>query len=418
MALEGIPPLPIGMPIVDPKTGAASREFAQWWQQLFGNTQTLEDEKVAKGNVADSGLTMATDRLLGRDTAGTGAIEELTLSQALDFIGSAAQGDILYRGAANWERLGAGTSGEFLQTLGAGADPQWAAASGGGGIFAGAQVVKSADQTAANFTAATALSWDSEVYDTSGFHDNAVNNTRLTIPAGVSKVRLTANITLANVTAGVWVNAFIQKNGAGFQGRARVNYDAAFTTPSINLTTSVVDVVAGDYFEVILQVETDTSIDVIAATSDFSIEVVSTSFAGAQVVKAADQTAANYTAITAIAWDSEVYDTSSFHDNAVNNTRITIPAGVSKVRLTANITLASVTTGVWVVASILKNGVVFQGRPRVGYDAPFTTPSLNLMTSIVDVVAGDYFEVFLLVETDTSITVTASASDFSVEVVA
>lgn len=74
----------------------------------------------------------ATSRILGRRTAGAGSVEECTLTQVLDFVGSAAQGDILYRGASSWSRLGAGTSGHFLKTNGAAADPSWAAASGGG----------------------------------------------------------------------------------------------------------------------------------------------------------------------------------------------------------------------------------------------------------------------------------------------
>jgi hypothetical protein len=52
-------------------------------------------------------------------------MEELTLSELLDFIGSAAQGDILYRGASSWARLAAGTSGQFLKTTGAGSNPAW-----------------------------------------------------------------------------------------------------------------------------------------------------------------------------------------------------------------------------------------------------------------------------------------------------
>lgn len=59
-------------------------------------------------------------------------IKDGTLTDVLDLVGSAAQGDILYRGASGWSRLGAGTSGLYLQTQGAGANPQWAAASGGG----------------------------------------------------------------------------------------------------------------------------------------------------------------------------------------------------------------------------------------------------------------------------------------------
>lgn len=78
-------------------------------------------------SIAGNGHTMSTSRLLGRTTAATGAIEELTLTQALDLIGSAAQGDILYRDGSAWARLGAGTSGQFLKTLGASANPAWAA---------------------------------------------------------------------------------------------------------------------------------------------------------------------------------------------------------------------------------------------------------------------------------------------------
>lgn len=68
----------------------------------------------------------ATSRILGRRTAAAGDTEECTLSQILDFIGGAAQGDILYRGASSWARLGAGTNLQFLQTPGAGGNPLWA----------------------------------------------------------------------------------------------------------------------------------------------------------------------------------------------------------------------------------------------------------------------------------------------------
>lgn len=41
-------------------------------------------------------------------------------------MGSDAQGDILIRGVTSYQRLAAGTSGQFLKTLGAGANPLWA----------------------------------------------------------------------------------------------------------------------------------------------------------------------------------------------------------------------------------------------------------------------------------------------------
>jgi hypothetical protein len=68
----------------------------------------------------------ATQRVLGRNTAGAGAGEEVSLTQLLDWIGSAAQGDILYRGSSAWARLAAGTDRQMFQTRGSGANPAWA----------------------------------------------------------------------------------------------------------------------------------------------------------------------------------------------------------------------------------------------------------------------------------------------------
>lgn len=50
---------------------------------------------------------------------------------------TAAQGDILYRNASGWVNLGPGTSGQFLQTQGAAANPQWATPSGSGNVSDG-----------------------------------------------------------------------------------------------------------------------------------------------------------------------------------------------------------------------------------------------------------------------------------------
>jgi hypothetical protein len=91
-------------------------------------------DTVATANLDNDAVTYAklqnvsaTSRIIGRKTAAAGDAEECTLSEVLDFIGSAAQGDILYRGASGWSRLGAGTAGQTLTTGGAGANPSWAA---------------------------------------------------------------------------------------------------------------------------------------------------------------------------------------------------------------------------------------------------------------------------------------------------
>ena len=57
----------------------------------------------------------------------------ITASTILDSIGS-TRGTVLYRGASGWSVLSPGTSGNFLKTNGAGADPTWAAPSGSGTV--------------------------------------------------------------------------------------------------------------------------------------------------------------------------------------------------------------------------------------------------------------------------------------------
>ena len=96
---------------------------------------TLGFGTVATAGIADAAITYpkiqdvsATQRVLGRNTTGAGDVEEVTWAQFMNWLASSAQGDILYRGASDWTRLAAGTSGQYLQTLGAGANPQWTAA--------------------------------------------------------------------------------------------------------------------------------------------------------------------------------------------------------------------------------------------------------------------------------------------------
>lgn len=86
-------------------------------------------------SAAGSLTVSTTSRILGRASAGAGAAEELTLSQVLDFIGSAAQGDILYRDATGWARLPANTAGKLLTTNGVAANPSWATTSSLSGVM-------------------------------------------------------------------------------------------------------------------------------------------------------------------------------------------------------------------------------------------------------------------------------------------
>lgn len=74
-------------------------------------------------------------RLYAKDSAGTVYTLTTTSSAILDAIGS-TRGMILYRGASGWSVLATGTSGQVLQTGGAGADPSWASVAGTGDVTA------------------------------------------------------------------------------------------------------------------------------------------------------------------------------------------------------------------------------------------------------------------------------------------
>lgn len=142
-------------------------------------------------------------------------------------------------------------------------------------------VKKSADLTG-DFTtgAGVIIAWDSEIYDDAGWHDNVTNNTRLTVPSGVDRVRYNLNVamgaTLAdNAAAALTVlrNGLSTYDGMAWQTAVHL-LEQASTAVRFSLASGPVPVVAGDYFEARLTVLGDASITIESTRTTFAIESV------------------------------------------------------------------------------------------------------------------------------------------------
>lgn len=169
-----------------------------------GTTWTMDNDTVTYAKMQN---VSAASRILGRKTASAGDAEEMTLSEALDFVGSATKGDILVRDTSSWVRLAAGTSGYVLKANGAGALPSYAPVSGGGGVFSTPSLLivqKTTNQGTANGTWTT-ISWDTTAVqdDLGAFSSGAP--TQITVPSGITKMRA--------LVYGVWVS-----NSSGLRG--------------------------------------------------------------------------------------------------------------------------------------------------------------------------------------------------------
>jgi hypothetical protein len=276
------------------------------------------------------------------------------------------------------------------------------------------------DLTAQDYTGAGTILYAGEEYDTDNIHDTGSNTDLLTVPVGYTMVRTTAEIFMSSVSSGNYLLAAIQKNAGFAHGIAQHTMEFNLDNDAgISLTSAPMIVTAGDTFRLLVLMETDNSVTVQNGANFFGMEIIdAASFSGALVHKSADQTTADYTAGAQIAWNAEEYDIGGWHDTVTDNSRLTVPSGVSRVRLYGNVLLDAISASNTISAFFIKNG----GGARYSGEASMkteisaaTTHRLNIASPVLEVSPGDWFEFRLQVETDTSITVTALGSFFAIE---
>ncbi len=166
------------------------------------------------------------------------------------------------------------------------------------------------------------------------------------------------------------------------------------TDPDSLLRTNLADVSAGQGASLIgVQ---DSAGNFTATTIEAVLAEISTIISSigrwAKVYNSTSQTIANATS-TAISFDSEFFDTDSIHDVSTNNSRLTVPAGITKVNVRSYMYFDSNTTGFREIG-IFKNGAT-AGNYLVADRRSASNSGADLFsveTGIISVVAGDYFE--------------------------
>ena len=145
------------------------------------------------------------------------------------------------------------------------------------GGWQGALVTLTADETLVTGNGEI-LDWEAEIYDYGGWHDNSTNPSRLTVPAGVSRVKVSASVQFAAHATGQR-RIYLRKDTAFWGGSGGFNElqpvangtDVHFITGH----SATMEVVAGNYFEIWAWQNRGGDLDVLSAYSWFAIEKVS-----------------------------------------------------------------------------------------------------------------------------------------------
>jgi hypothetical protein len=242
---------------------ASSRTLGEIEGQIDAAEGFAEDAAASAGAAAGAAVEAglhAVNAEAGAEAAADSADDAATSLAAAGLPDPAVAGTYLRRDVGN-TAYEARTPDEVRADIGAAS-----------GAFQGALVRKTSNQTIPHNTT-TVLSWDAEEYDTDNIHDNATNNTRLTVPSGATHVRVNLGVIFASNNVGERFISVI-KNGGAFNGRAASRKLAASFSHT-NVSTPVLEVTDGDYFEATVIQTSGADLDVLTAAEVwFAVEIV------------------------------------------------------------------------------------------------------------------------------------------------
>lgn len=285
------------------------------------------------------------------------------------------------------------------------------------------------------------IDWDQATYDTghngTDFAEFVTNPNRITIPSGVTKVRLKGHLATNGVFSGTtdpYIALFISKSGSSsYAGRAAleipVSEDATGDDVDVMFSTAVLEVAAGDWFDV--QITSNDTSFTVNTNSWFAVEVVETTEVltfpgvtverpqiGALVNKTDSAQSISATTTTKVTFNNTVYDTgfrgTALFDNA--NDQFLIPAGVKKVRLMGGVNL-SATSDDNLSISFRKNGSNFPGSSVMNVPHTGGTDFLSTASPTIEVAEGDTLELAVFADTGLDVQASADSTVFAIEIV-
>lgn len=239
----------------------------------------------------------------------------------------------------------------------------------------------------------TAIDCDASRWDTDGYY-NAAAPTRLTIPNNLDGLYYLWTNAHTNYTfASPWNSVQgvgLRLNGSTFLARRLTDWNVA--TPQYCSTLYQLN--AGDYIEACVYVaQASTAFAYPNYSVEFAVQRLEeqTAHHGARVKRNTNYAVPRNT-WTPIPFDGEVYDTDAFHDNASNNTRLTIPAGLDGVYVIG---------GSWgfenQANAELRTAIMLNGATYIAYrfDNRLNPSDAHTLETIYQLSAGDYVELYV-----------------------
>lgn len=310
-------------------TGGAGANVS-WTASSAGGTVTsvATNNGLTGGTITTTGTlglaSIADHTLLANISGGSTFPSSTTLTALIDNAIGSTQGNILYRNASTWVALAPGTSGQYLQTQGAAANPIWAPGDGAGTVtsvatnngLTGGTITSSGTIGLASIATLTGL-----VNTTGG--STFPSSTTLTAWIDAALGSTQGNILYRNASA--WVVLAPGTNGQVFTtGGAAAN--PSWTTNGAGTVTSVSVVTANGFSGSVATSTSTPAITLNASTASCQIALT-----GAVSNVTGDATA--YTII----YNNVVYDPGSMCNTSTGV--ITVPTtGIYNISLVTSVT--------------------------------------------------------------------------------